>query len=565
MARAVNFYAEFLAFVGLLLMGIGFLAVLPPFEGFDETAHYSSLRQIADTGMLPITGSSFIDKNVIDYRRHGPKSYADPGSYEDRSGFLYFSFFEGADKGDIYRKLYREGRGLPPFTPSSEEINWQAQHPPLYYVFMALAVKVTSAIPFVDQMFVLRLLSFLMAVGGLWIGLRGTLAYWQETLPRSGCMRACFWGYPLMVPMFFPEFARLGNDSLCLLIIGLLWSLMLRWLRDESDMKTTVFLGFGFALGLLTKAFFLPIFAGFVLFQAVRFIRDRKDKALCRARLDRFVVLLAPVVFACFWYVYKFKAYGSFTGSIDFIELDSKGGLWKNLFLNFTFHDFFKREAAFLTTWFWIGTQSFLFMPILTLVPIAALHLWLFAAYGHRLAKTTLAEAGWLPLALIIFVLFGFLYHTLVCVAVGSGGNYTPAWYMSIFAPVLAFAFAWGLRENGRAQRNLLTLALLYNAIFLAVVFWAEMTIFAGYARHGVGTGIYVYPTAAPFGIDGFSTVLNRLDVLGWPRLGLASFSAGLLLLTGSVLRLLHEPPRQSARIPTASFMEGFKGRLVLL
>ena len=92
MARAVNFYAEFLAFVGLLLMGIGFLAVLPPFEGFDETAHYSSLRQIADTGMLPITGSSFIDKNVIDYRRHGPKSYADPGSYEDRSGFLYFSF-----------------------------------------------------------------------------------------------------------------------------------------------------------------------------------------------------------------------------------------------------------------------------------------------------------------------------------------------------------------------------------------------------------------------------------------------------------------------------------------
>jgi len=47
----------------ILLIAVGFLAVLPPFEGFDETAHYSSIQQIADTGTIPRYGLKFLESH----------------------------------------------------------------------------------------------------------------------------------------------------------------------------------------------------------------------------------------------------------------------------------------------------------------------------------------------------------------------------------------------------------------------------------------------------------------------------------------------------------------------
>ena len=39
-----------------LLIGLSHVAGLPPFEGIDETAHYSYIEQIAKTGTLPRFG-----------------------------------------------------------------------------------------------------------------------------------------------------------------------------------------------------------------------------------------------------------------------------------------------------------------------------------------------------------------------------------------------------------------------------------------------------------------------------------------------------------------------------
>ena len=39
-----------------LLIGLAHVAGLPPFEGIDETAHYSYIEQIAKTGTFPRAG-----------------------------------------------------------------------------------------------------------------------------------------------------------------------------------------------------------------------------------------------------------------------------------------------------------------------------------------------------------------------------------------------------------------------------------------------------------------------------------------------------------------------------
>ena len=43
---------------GQLLLGVAHVAMLPPWEGFDETAHYSYLQQLADRGELPRLGTA---------------------------------------------------------------------------------------------------------------------------------------------------------------------------------------------------------------------------------------------------------------------------------------------------------------------------------------------------------------------------------------------------------------------------------------------------------------------------------------------------------------------------
>ncbi|PYM60955.1 MAG: hypothetical protein DMD79_14360 [Candidatus Rokuibacteriota bacterium] len=49
---------------GHLLLGVAHVAILPPWEGFDETAHYSYLQQLADRGELPRLGTARMSTDV---------------------------------------------------------------------------------------------------------------------------------------------------------------------------------------------------------------------------------------------------------------------------------------------------------------------------------------------------------------------------------------------------------------------------------------------------------------------------------------------------------------------
>jgi hypothetical protein len=52
---------------GHLLLGVAHVAILPPWEGFDETAHYSYLQQLADRGELPRLGTARMSTDVERY------------------------------------------------------------------------------------------------------------------------------------------------------------------------------------------------------------------------------------------------------------------------------------------------------------------------------------------------------------------------------------------------------------------------------------------------------------------------------------------------------------------
>ena len=72
--------AAIILLAGSLVAGLGFCALLPPFEGFDETAHYSYIQQIAQTGTRPRLNNA-ITADVDDYLKVAPGAIALKGRW----------------------------------------------------------------------------------------------------------------------------------------------------------------------------------------------------------------------------------------------------------------------------------------------------------------------------------------------------------------------------------------------------------------------------------------------------------------------------------------------------
>ena len=82
----------------------------------------------------------------------------------------YSKFFAQPDLVARYLQIYRQATPRPPFTPG-DGFDWEAQHPPLYYALLAPLAKATDRLPFVSQIFWLRLASYLLALAGVALGL----------------------------------------------------------------------------------------------------------------------------------------------------------------------------------------------------------------------------------------------------------------------------------------------------------------------------------------------------------------------------------------------------------
>ena len=90
--------ATMLILAANLLFGASHISMLPPWEGFDEIAHFSSIQQIADTGTIPRQKISAISADVEGYAQFGPMPYSTNPPMEKNRGFTYKSFFGQAEE-----------------------------------------------------------------------------------------------------------------------------------------------------------------------------------------------------------------------------------------------------------------------------------------------------------------------------------------------------------------------------------------------------------------------------------------------------------------------------------
>ena len=477
-------------------VGIAHIAFLPPWEGYDEYAHYSSIQQFADTGTIPLLRRDRISANIDTYNGPMPYESGSDSAFDSTGRETYRSFRQrGALKLAETQLQFQPGKGL----------NWEAQQPPLFYILLAPIYELTKHLDLISHLFVLRFTAWTIAFVGFVIGVVSTVHITGMQKSITGPIMA---GFPLLVPEFFPEMARLGNDSLCLLLMSIAWAISLHMTSGKARAIHAVYLGIVLGLGLLTKAFFLPITLGICAL-----IVTRGPSTPFRIR-QLALVCFFSFVFGGWWYIRNFLVFGSSLGVNDFLQA-SGVSFWHGLIANFSLFGFFEGIARLILTFSWAGTWSLARLPEpLVLIPLILVALtvitWLINLRTSKLNALA-------PLFFVIPFVLSLVGHLIYWLAL-TGRTITPGWYLHIAAAPIAFSMALGWKMPR------LCAWLSVSSVLTGIVAWSlQLSLFSGCATK---TGTIKYYSFA--GSDCFID-FSVLNALGLPRLAIFSLSLAAL------------------------------------
>lgn len=448
-----------LLFAVIALLGVAMIAVLPPWEGFDETAHWSSIQQMADTGRTPVYGVDTLSADRLSWFGPEPRGI-------DQRGRLYT---------DLRQAPPKDTSGGPARYSKDGPLNWQSQHPPLFYALMVPVYRAAHGLGWVDHLLVLRLACWTMACAGLGLG---ALATWKMSARATDGLLSSPWltplslMWPLLFAGYFADLARLGNDSLCLLIFGAIWSVLLPLLDDvqaKGRPLQAVALGLLLGAGLWTKAFFGPVSFGVGALLLARTVRTRKVVYA----LDLGLAVGLGWVIGAGWYLMKWRTTGALTGSDESIQLIRAGGMMHGLAEHFSPAGFARGIGVMLETVGWAFTWSLARLSEVAMLGVVALLVGVGIGYGAAV-RASRSLIAWAPVALIAPLLAGLLYHQLTRAAIDGTGS-TPAWYLHVIAPALGFAMALGW-----VRPRLFTALGLFSLLYTAASWASELSMFSG-------------------------------------------------------------------------------------
>lgn len=527
--------------LGNFLLGISYIAMLPIWEGFDETAHFSYLQQLADNRKLPLDGKDKISTDIEKYYDFAPVPEALSTQLTSKDRLTYQSFFsKSADFLSRSERFIHSPHEKPRSYMPGRGYNWQSQHPPLYYILLSPAYLMTSSLSWADQIFILRMISYIFAWIGLGIIVFGCLemAQNQQSQEKTQVWHWAALGtglWPVLFPAWFSDMARLGNDSICCFLLSLIWLVSIRMIQRGVTLKYFLILGFLLGLGCQTKAFFIPITVGvlgFWLYREGRLRgRDGVRQMICLSSLAFLIIL-----FLNGWWLWSnFIQHGIFLGSDEVILLKQAGGLGQNLESNFSFNQWARRHYNILVTFGWTSSWSSVNPYWLFRLLISLGVLFVMAGYLWAIRRREMVSAEWLPFWMIILVLIGLSYHVLIRIALTGGG--TGGYYLHILAGPMSTALGLSLYEIWARPflRILIQVLLSYVILFSMAITWAQSLFFSGVVGASENERIFSFPEQLPpfFGII---EAYQRLKIIVFPETGFLIFVCGwVLVLLGLV------------------------------
>ena len=515
--------------LGSLLVGLAHVALLPPFEGFDETGHFSYLQQLAETGRWPVRGDK-MSKDIDDYLAAAPAADSMGGRWR------YEVFFTaGGANVDAGQRMIKVPPQPPRVWAPGQIENWQSQHPPLYYLLLAPAYLASKGWSLGTQLLFLRSLSYLIAWAGLCVA---AIALSERS--RGGDVPIglpfVIAAWPVLFPMWFPEMGRLGNDSLITLFAAAVFLLAWR-VTSSATLRDHAVLGAVLGLALLTKATFLPVTAALLVVLAIQTLLARKDASEFSRRLTGlFVASGILLAVSGWWYVLKFMETGTLIGSTDAINMRAAGGMIAGLKKNLHPEDLLTTLLGFLLSFVWGGTWSFVMPPRLAYLPFALMMILMAYGVWRVLRRRDATPVVGFALGTAALFIVALSYQSLVTLSVGNGSF--SAWYLHSVAPVLALLAYIGIAEVAgvASLRRTLMVLWFYPPLFLLVMTITNTLYFAGCSAK-LPDRMYYSAARAIECLADVPRMYDNLAVLAFPGVGMALFAAGWVAMVTGLIR----------------------------
>jgi hypothetical protein len=269
-------------------------------------------------------------------------------------------------------------------------------------------------------------------------------------------------------------------------------------------------------MGLLTKAFFLPINFGLIIFLLIRIWVNKRESS------KQFWSLLQIIIPAALigggWYLYNFLTIGEFTGSAEAVSLANQSGFISGLKEHFSIYGLTQGGITIFVSYVWAGTWSLVRLPTFLQLPLLILFACILISYGWQLKRCYLNDPKWVMVSILIFFIASLFWHVLVGLAINGRGA-TPGWYLHILMPWIAPAVGGGITYflRYKTTRRLTVLLCVYAILYHMAALWSYFALFTGCAGKGDNTN-FVF-TGKFFCFDQIPLLIQRSSVFGYPLL----------------------------------------------
>jgi 4-amino-4-deoxy-L-arabinose transferase-like glycosyltransferase len=258
----------------VMLTGVLWTVLAPPFRAPDEPQHVNSVLRLAYGGGWPAAGEALVGPAVDEARDQAKLETDLPGRHFDRDDVPPFIAVLPVPDGD--RFVVDTGNALADPVPAGtstrhlpeDAVDQMTQHPPLYYAVAALVLRGTGMAEarWDHQLLALRLFDVALLVP---VPLLAAAAARRLSGSRPAALVAA--SFTLFVPQAGHIMGSVTNDALVTLSGAAVTYLCVVVLGGDLRARTAVGLGIALGVGLLTKVmvvFALPMVAAAYLVAA---------------------------------------------------------------------------------------------------------------------------------------------------------------------------------------------------------------------------------------------------------------------------------------------------------
>jgi hypothetical protein len=299
-----------------ILNAILYASLLPLWDGFDEPFHYGYVQTLSRQRTLPRLNESVLSEEVWQSLRLAPASARVKLNLPMVITFGDYFRLDPPARAQLRAAL----NSLPPSLAEvpSQMLDYEAQHPPLAYLPLAVADILLKDQPLLLRIWFLRLIC---GIGAVIVTALVTLRLARQMgLPSGYTWAALF--VLLSSQMFYAATAHVANDWLAIPLFALVISACID-LHHSPTAASALRAALALAAGLLTKAYFLallPVAAGVILWLARR----------CGLGLRPALIFAGALFLAAGpWYTRNLLLYGNVpgmqetTGGVPFASLAS--------------------------------------------------------------------------------------------------------------------------------------------------------------------------------------------------------------------------------------------------